>query len=136
MRNIFTILAMGIITSSLAQGTTPETKGEILTFKTMQGVYAKSLLNTHFDENGVFQYVKPEDAKKADGQKGGPRGARKGVSSADGEWKAVNEGSKLYVVQSGRSKDPNIMTLEEPGRREGSDNSEGDIVWGQSVHRN
>ena len=68
MRNVFTILAMGLMTSVFAQGTTPETKGEILTFETMQGKYAKSLLNTHFDENGVFQYVKPEDAKNADGR--------------------------------------------------------------------
>ena len=28
------------------------------------------------------------------------------------------------------------MTLEEPVRFEVSDNKEGDIVWGQSVHRN
>ena len=137
MRNVFTILAMGLMTSVFAQGTTPETKGEILTFETMQGKYAKSLLNTHFDENGVFQYVKPEDAKNADGRMGGPRrNGRQGKLSADGEWSAVNEGSKLFVVQSNRSKEPGIMTLEEPVRFEVSDNKEGDIVWGQSVHRN
>lgn len=139
MRSILTLLAMGMMTSVFAQGTTPETKGEILTFETLSNVYTKSLLNTHFDENGVFQYVKPEDAQNAPGRMGGarrPGGFQHGIPSSDGEWRAVNEGNKLFVVKSQAYNDGQIMTLEEPVRFEVSDKSEGDIVWGQSVHRN
>ena len=124
------------MTSAFAQGTTPEQKGEVLTFDQLATTYAKSLLNVHFDENGVLQYVKPEDAKDAAAMlPKGPRG-QKGIPSADGEWRAVNEGNRLKVVKSQAYNDGVAMTLEMPVEFEVSDNSEGDIVWGQSVHRN
>jgi len=137
MRRIFTILlAMGAMTSVLAQGTTPESKGEILSFEKLANTYTKSLLNTHFDEKGVFQYVLPEDAQNAKPQIPGGGVRPQGIPSSDKEWYAVNRGSKLFVVKANASKNPNIMTLEEPVEFEVSDNKEGDIVWGQSVHRN
>ena len=136
MRNILTILAMGIMTSVFAQGTTPETKGEILTFDQLASTYTKSLLNVHFDEKGVLQYVKPEDAKNAQAMMPNrPRGQR-GIPSADGQWYAKNEGNKLFVEKAQAYNDGVAMTLEMPEQYEVSDNSEGDIVWGQSVHRN
>ena len=130
------ILMTAAMTSAFAQGTTPEQKGEVLTFDQLATTYAKSLLNVHFDENGVLQYVKPEDAKDAAAMlPKGPRG-QKGIPSADGEWRAVNEGNRLKVVKSQAYNDGVAMTLEMPVEFEVSDNSEGDIVWGQSVHRN
>lgn len=118
-------LLTAAMTSVFAQGTTPEQKGEILTFDKLATTYAKSLLNVHFDENGVFQYTLPEDAANAPAA---PRGQlAKGIASADKEWRAVNEGNKLFVVKG---------EGENEIRQEVSDNSEGDIVWGQSVHRN
>lgn len=137
MRRIYSLLfAMGIITSAFAQGTTPEQKGEVLTFEQLSRVYTKSLLNTHFDDKGVFQFVKPEDAANAQAMMPrGPRG-QKGIPSADGEWRAVNDGNRLKVVKSQAYNDGVAMTLELPVEFEVSDNSEGDIVWGQSVHRN
>lgn len=140
MRRILSILlAMGTMTSVLAQGTSPESKGEIMTFEQLGGVYTKSLLNTRFDENGVFQYVKPEDARTAAPMQfpGGGRGGRqRGIASADNEWRAVNEGSRLKVVKSQAHNDGVAMTLEMPAEFWVSDDSKGDIVWGQSVHRN
>lgn len=137
MRRIYSLLfAMGIMTSAFAQGTTPEQKGEVLTFEQLSRVYTKSLLNTHFDDKGVFQFVKPEDAANAQAMMPrGPRG-QKGIPSADGEWRAVNDGNRLKVVKSQAYNDGVAMTLELPVEFEVSDNSEGDIVWGQSVHRN
>lgn len=118
-------LLTAAMTSVFAQGTTPEQKGEILTFDKLATTYAKSLLNVHFDENGVFQYTLPEDAANAPAA---PRGQwAKGIASADKEWRALNEGNKLFVVKG---------EGENEIRQEVSDNSEGDIVWGQSVHRN
>lgn len=137
MRKLFTIIAMGIMTSAMAQGTTPETKGEILNFEQLAGTYTKSLLNTYFDENGKFQYVKPEDAKSAPTMMPGGMHREPGIPSADGEWNAVNQGSRLIVVKSNASKQPGIMTLEEPVQFDVSDKKEAeDIVYGQSVHRN
>ena len=126
MRKVFSmILAMAAMTPVFAQGTTPEQKGEVLTFEKLASTYTKSLLNTRFDENGVFQYVKPEDANNAPANNTPKR--LKGIASADKEWRAVNEGDKLFVVKG--EGDNEI-------RQEVSDNVEGDIVWGQSVHRN
>ncbi len=50
--------------------------------------------------------------------------------SADGSWKAVNEGSRLYVENITPSE------ADAPLRLEISDTTDPDIVWGQSVHRN
>lgn len=59
------IFSMSLTTFVFAQSTTPEMKGEVLTLEKLATTYAKSLLNTYFDEDGVFHYTLPEDAETA-----------------------------------------------------------------------
>lgn len=54
-----------------------------------------------------------------------PCAPRGGTASADNEWTAVNEGDRLFVVN-------NTTGL----RREVSDTTATEVVWGQAVHRN
>lgn len=127
MRNFIVLLAMASLTAVFAQGTTPEQKGKPLSMAQLtpgnkDNIYAKNLLNVHFDENGVLQYTKPEDAKNDGPMPRGGFGRHNG-----GEWRAINEGNKLFVEKG--EGDNKI-------RQEVSDDSKGDIVWGQSVHRN
>lgn len=99
-------------------------------------LYAKSLLNTHWNEQGVFEYVKPDEADKAEAL---PR-EEEGLS-ADKLWRAVCDGDRLFVesrVSSVESKVSSDERLEvsDPSLTYGSDPGESDVVYGQSVHRN
>ncbi len=118
--------------------TIPQTEGELPTMAQLTPghpdyVYAPSLLNTWFDEQGEFHYVLPEDAAKAAPQ----RPTLKGEPSADKLWTALNEGDRLWVEQLTESESPLRHQVSDPNADSDSpDEGQSPIVWGQSVHRN
>ena len=120
-------------------------------------LYAASLLNTYFDEQGEFHYTLPADAKDAQPQPRRPRGE----VSADGKWTALKVGDRLFVeCIEGNASTTDAAThdasttdataaaaapVSSPTRYEVSDptaasdspdEGQSPIVWGQSVHRN
>ena len=118
--------------------TIPQTEGELPTMAQLTPghpdyVYAPSLLNTWFDEQGEFHYVLPEDAAKATPQ----HPTLKGEPSADKLWTALNEGDRLWVEQLTESESPLRHQVSDPNADSDSpDEGQSPIVWGQSVHRN
>ena len=94
-------------------------------------LYAKTLLNTSFDDAGVFHYVLPDQVDQA-----APAPHRTpGEVSADGQWTALNEGDRLWL----RSLDADSTRLQVSDPLAESDHpdpGQSAIVWGQSVHRN
>ena len=91
-------------------------------------LYAKSLLNTYWNEQGVFEYVKPEDAGKAEAAPSEEQGL-----SADRLWRAVSEGDRLFVENCSTGE---RFELSDPALHYASEQGESDVVFGQSVHRN
>lgn len=149
MRSIFiSTFALAMFASASAQtilSTLPATQGECPTMAQLTPghpdyIYAKSLLNTEFDELGIFHYVLPDQAADAKPQ---PRG-HKGTVSADEEWTALNEGDRLWVEKLDTAPTDGSDTVE-PIRQQVSDPEaasdapdagQSEVVWGQSVHRN
>lgn len=102
-------------------------------------LYAKSLLATEFDEQGMFHYTLPEEAEQAPVQSH----RIKGTPSADGLWTALNEGNRLWVESTalmGKGADAKPQFRYEVSYADApSDHpvaGQSDVVWGQSVHRN
>ena len=118
--------------------TIPQSEGELPTMAQLTPghpdyVYAPSLLNTYFDEQGQFHYVLPEDAANATPK----RPTLKGEPSADKLWTALNEGDRLWVEQITESDSPLRQEVSDPNADSGSpDEGQSPIVWGQPVHRN
>ena len=130
--------------------TIPQTEGELPTMAQLTPghpdyVYATSLLNTYFDEQGEFHYVLPEDAAKAPAQ----RLANNRVhESADHEWRAYNSnkvgwsdadgrGDRLFIEEITPYDDIAFQEVSDPNADSDSpDEGQSPIVWGQSVHRN
>ena len=90
----------------------------------------QALLNTHWNEKGKFEYTLPEDAPNA---KPLPREEKN--LSADGQWQAVLEGDRLFVV-SKDSLNPQKLEISDPSLTYAGEQGESDVVYGQSVHRN
>jgi len=137
-----TVLAMFATASAQTiLSTLPATQGECPTMAQLTPghtdyIYAPSLLNAKFDDEGHFSYTLPDQADQATPQ---PRRTHKGTLSADGLWTAINEGDRLWVESISTD------TTEAPLRLEVSDSAaasdcpdsgQSEIVWGQSVHRN
>lgn len=142
-RSFITALTLVMVASASAQtilSTLPATQGECPTMAQLTPgnpdyIYAKSLLNTEFDAQGVFHYVHPDHAADATPL---PRGA-KGTPSADGEWTALNEGDRLWVesLNGTADADPVRLQVSDPdAASDAPDSGQSEIVWGQSVHRN
>lgn len=130
--------------------TIPQTEGELPTMAQLTPghpdyVYAPSLLNTWFDEQGEFHYVLPEDAAKAPAQ----RLANNRVhESADHEWIAYNSnkvewsdadgrGDRLFIEEITPYDDIAFQEVSDPNADSDSpDEGQSPVVWGQSVHRN
>ena len=136
-----TLLATSMTLSASAQtilSTIPQSEGELPTMAQLTPghpdyIYAPSLLNTYFDEQGEFHYVLPEDAASATTQ----RPTRKGEPSADKLWTALNEGDRLWVEQLTESESPLRQEVSDPkADSDTPDEGQSPIVWGQSVHRN
>ncbi len=116
--------------------TIPASEGELPTMAQLTPgnadyIYAPSLLNARFDDEGTFHFVLPDEADKAEAMPRGP----KGIVSADGKWTALNEGDRLWL----QSLDPDSIRLQVSDPSADSDNpvaGQSPIVWGQSVHRN
>lgn len=93
-------------------------------------IYAQSLLNVSFDEEGKLHYVMPDEVDAATPNT--PK--QKGIVSTDNAWTALNEGDRLWVESlDGDSRQQVSNPSDE------SDNpvsGQSPIVWGQSVHRN
>lgn len=103
---------------------------EQLTPGNKEWLRAKTLLNTHWNEQGQFEYVLPEEAEKAQ-----PLPRKEANLSADSLWKAVLEGDRLYVV-SQDSLHAQKLEISDPTLTYGTVQGESDVVYGQSVHRN
>lgn len=142
-RSFITALTLAMVASASAQTilcTLPATQGECPTMAQLTPgnpdyIYAKSLLNTEFDDQGVFHFVHPDQASDAKPQPRGP----KGTVSADGEWTALNEGDRLWVESLNHSSDtaPTRLQVSDPeAASDAADAGQSEIVWGQSVHRN
>ena len=136
-----TLLATSMTLSASAQtilSTIPQSEGELPTMAQLTPghpdyIYAPSLLNTYFDEQGEFHYVLPEDAASATTQ----RPTLKGEPSADKLWTALNEGDRLWVEQITESESPLRQEVSDPkADSDTPDEGQSPIVWGQSVHRN
>ena len=130
--------------------TIPQTEGELPTMAQLTPghpdyVYAPSLLNTYFDEQGEFHYVLPEDAATAPAQ----RLANNRVhESADHEWIAYNSnkvewsdadgrGDRLFIEEITPYDDIAFQEVSDPNADSDSpDEGQSPVVWGQSVHRN
>lgn len=132
-----------MVASASAQtilSTLPATQGECPTMAQLTPgnpdyIYAKSLLNTEFDAQGVFHFVHPDQAADAKPRPKGP----KGTVSADGEWTALNEGDRLWVESLHGTTDaaPIRLQVSDPdAASDATDMGQSEIVWGQSVHRN
>ncbi len=92
-------------------------------------LYAKSLLNTRWNEQGKFEYTLPENADKA------VPAAQKGNTSADNLWKTEADGDRLYVVTTDSA---NLQRLEvsDPTLAYSQEAGQSDVVYGRAVHRN
>lgn len=119
-----TIAAMSVAAS--AQDKLPTM--EQLTPGNPQYLYAKSLLNTHWNEQGVFEYDLPENAADA---KPLPREDRN--LSADKVWKTVSETDRLFI-ENCETKER--IEVSDPSLTYATEQGESDVVYGQSVHRN
>ena len=116
--------------------TIPASEGELPTMAQLTPgnadyLYAPSLLNARFDSDGVFHYVLPDEADKAEPTPRGPQG----TVSADGQWTALNQGDRLWL--QALDQDSARLQVSDPSAE--SDNpvaGQSPIVWGQSVHRN
>ncbi len=136
-----TFLAAAMTLNTSAQtvlSTIPQSEGVLptmaqLTPGHLEYIYAPSLLNTYFDEQGEFHYVLPEDAATASAQR--PTG--KGEPSADKSWTAICEGDRLWVEQITDGNEPIRQEVSDPNADSDSpDEGQSPVVWGQSVHRN
>lgn len=91
-------------------------------------LYAKTLLNTHWNAQGQFEYTLPDEAAKASA----PERELPGLS-ADKEWRVVSEGDRLYVVNVATDE---RIEVSDPNLSYSDDQGESDVVYGQAVHRN
>ncbi len=129
---------LGTASAQTILSTIPQTEGELPTMAQLTPghpdfIYAPSLLNTYFDEQGEFHYTLPENAADAKPM----RRRDKGELSADGQWRALNEGDRLWVEQVTEGDNPLRHEVSDPDAASDSpDAGQSDIVWGQSVHRN
>ncbi|MBO4754940.1 MAG: DPP IV N-terminal domain-containing protein [Bacteroidales bacterium] len=128
----------GIASAQTILGIIPQSEGELPTMAQLTPghpdyIYAPSLLNTYFDEQGEFHYTLPEDAATAQPL----NKSEKGEPSADRLWRALNEGDRLWVEQITDGDTPLRYQVSDPDAASDSpDEGQSDIVWGQSVHRN
>lgn len=115
-------------------GTSPAQSGRPLSMAQLtpgnpEFIYAPSLLNARWNERGELDFDLPDHPTTASVQpKQGP-----GLASADGMFRAICEGDRLFVLNVADSSrheisDPNLSYAPIEGQS--------DIVWGQSVHRN
>lgn len=145
---LITTIALAMLATASAQtilSTLPATQGECPTMAQLTPghpdyIYAKSLLNAEFDEQGIFHYVLPDQARDAKPQ---PRASHKGIASADKCWTAINEGDRLWVEalsdaeEGDEAREPIRQQVSDPEAASDSpDEGQSAIVWGQSVHRN
>ncbi len=117
--------------------TTPASQGELPTMAQMTAghpdyVYAPSLINAHFEEDGRFLFYTPENAAQAPAR---PRRA-KGIVSADGKWTAINEGDRLWVESLGEGEKQRLQVSAVDAPSDSPNAGQSEVVWGQSVHRN
>lgn len=141
-------IAMATLTSALSAqtilSTLPATDGQLPTMAQLtpgnaEYIYAPSLLNASFDEQGVFHYTLPDEAADAK-----PRHrASKGKVSADGLWTALNVGDRLWVEQlsadaeaEGSVAPLRLQVSDADAQSDNPESGQSAIVWGQSVHRN
>lgn len=138
---LITLLAMSLLGIASAQNivsTIPQSEGELPTMAQLTPghpdyIYASSLLSTYFDEQGEFHYTLPENAANAQPM----RRRDKGTPSADGLWRALNEGDRLWVEQITDNDNTLRYQVSDPNAASDSpDEGQSEIVWGQSVHRN
>ena len=134
------VLLSGTLSAQTILSTIPATDGVLPTMEQLTPghpdyIYARSLLNTSFDENGRFHYSTYEDAQDAQPQ----RRTHKGQASADKQWTALNEGDRLWIESLTDSIDGKPLRYQVSDVDAKSDDPIGgqsEIVWGQSVHRN
>jgi dipeptidyl aminopeptidase/acylaminoacyl peptidase len=95
-----------------------EWRGDLLSYGTIDSLYT-------VDINGRVQSSMSRAEADSLAEREGRKPSRPGTLSSDGAWLAVNEGNRLFVER-----------VSDGERREVSVADEGDIVWGQAVHRN
>ena len=134
MRNILSAMAVLIATTAATAQEPQRLTLPQLIPGNPDYLYAKRLLGTRWTEDGSFDFTHPDSASSAAPRpKQGP-----GTPSADGQWRAVG-GKSLDGVRAGDYDGPRLYLINAADTTqilEVSDNAEGDIVWGQSVHRN
>ena len=139
MRRLFLSIIMALSLAASAQtilSTLPASSGEMPTMAQLTPgnpdfLYASSLLNVRFDDEGHFRYVLPSELETAAPQSHAPRGA----VSADGLWTALNEGDRLWLQSLGEDS-VRLQVSDPEAASDSPDMGQSPIVWGQSVHRN
>ena len=142
------ILSMALSATAIASAqtilsTVPASQGTLPTMAQLTPgnrdyIYAKTLLNAHFDADGTFHYDLPDDAKHAEARPYHPNDD----VSADGQWKVRQAGDRLWVdAVAPEGADSTAATAsyqvsDADAASDSPDAGQSDIVWGQSVHRN